>query len=81
MIQSYVFWASTVVTLWTVFWGYRYHSQMKSWRHRATVAEYMLKKVRDELKVDSGHVAIETEAQIDDVLVDAEHPEGPWVAR
>jgi hypothetical protein len=34
----------TVCCLWSVAWGWRYHSQMKQCKRRAEWAEYQLKK-------------------------------------
>ncbi len=62
----------TVVCLWSIAWGWRYYRQMKSWKRRATLAEYMLKKIQRDVKADEGHVSVTTEAQLDDVLVDVD---------
>jgi hypothetical protein len=59
---------------WSIFWGWRYHRQMKAWKRRAVLAEYLLRQVRADLKARDGNVSVALEAQLDDVLCDMDGP-------
>ena len=71
-VPIYVVAGLFLLCFWSAGWGCRYFYQMKEWKRRATMSEYMLKMIHRELKADLGQVSITTEAQLDDVLVDLE---------
>jgi hypothetical protein len=58
----------TIVGLWSIFWGWRYHSQMKDWKRRATLAEHVLRRVYDDLIAEEDGVREETSTLVAESL-------------